>query len=528
MDSETEFSLVEAPPPVQPVYNRRVANLLDEEKGRFHQKTKRKRCDTWHGDENKQESQLDPDIEQGLNTKRKFARKNAWGYCSYADLITMALQRAPSKQMTLAEIYDWIVANIPFFKDKGDANSSVGWKNSIRHNLSLHDKFSRVTPTNATKNIGAYWTLVPENEQKDGTVTNNSVDSTPPPPPVSNNEQMASPRSPPNNIRKRSSTMPSSLNRPQRPSKYKRNAPDGRSISGDSGIDNSLSRQGSCASLATTNTVADEIARINLENSPSQQQQQQQTERAFDEHMQTINRHNREAKINPDNSVLVEIKLTGEQFELVKSGKFVVSLCPTDSIGDLGDPRLQLTNWNPKKNQLQRPRQQQERKPQRQQERQPPRRPMPPTYDSLQEHEMMRIEKPSNSDPQYIPIQRKNNQYSHPFSPLSSESSGLGQSYDSPPDYQATNQVQSVLLTENNLAQLELKLEEQAPMLNNNEAEVIEDDFKMEQTQRTNNDSTRSGMELSIDSNAEGMFDELYNDLNLYEFNDIYDMALNG
>ena len=74
MDSETEFSLVEAPPPVQPAYNRRVANLLDEEKGRFHQKTKRKRCDTWHGDENKQESQLDPDIEQGLNTKRKFAR----------------------------------------------------------------------------------------------------------------------------------------------------------------------------------------------------------------------------------------------------------------------------------------------------------------------------------------------------------------------------------------------------------------------------------------------------------------------
>ena len=55
----------------------------------------------------------------------------------------MALERAPSKQMTLAEIYDWIVANIPFFKDKGDHNSSIGWKNSIRHNLSLHDKFSR-------------------------------------------------------------------------------------------------------------------------------------------------------------------------------------------------------------------------------------------------------------------------------------------------------------------------------------------------------------------------------------------------
>jgi len=156
----------------------------------------------------------------------------------------MALERAPSKQMTLAEIYDWIVANIPFFKDKGDHNSSIGWKNSIRHNLSLHDKFSRVTPTNTTKveynfkstlfsskilgtikccgieysynfiqNIGAYWTLVPEN---DDTKTKGRSEMESMSPPAS-----TSVPSPPSNFRKRSSTMPTNLNRPQRPSKFK-------------------------------------------------------------------------------------------------------------------------------------------------------------------------------------------------------------------------------------------------------------------------------------------------------------------
>ena len=43
--------------------------------------------------------------------------------------------------MTLNEIYDWIVANIPLFKGDQETNSSVGWKNSIRHNLSLHSIF---------------------------------------------------------------------------------------------------------------------------------------------------------------------------------------------------------------------------------------------------------------------------------------------------------------------------------------------------------------------------------------------------
>ncbi|KAK8729524.1 hypothetical protein OTU49_008522, partial [Cherax quadricarinatus] len=55
-------------------------------------------------------------------------RRNAWGGKSYADLITSAINSAPEGRLTLAQIYDWVVANIPYFKDKGDSNSSAGWK----------------------------------------------------------------------------------------------------------------------------------------------------------------------------------------------------------------------------------------------------------------------------------------------------------------------------------------------------------------------------------------------------------------
>jgi len=63
------------------------------------------------------------------STPRKSAsRKNAWGNLSYADLITQAIESSPDKRLTLAQIYDWMVTNVPFFRDKGESNSSAGWK----------------------------------------------------------------------------------------------------------------------------------------------------------------------------------------------------------------------------------------------------------------------------------------------------------------------------------------------------------------------------------------------------------------
>ncbi|KAJ7304206.1 hypothetical protein JRQ81_011739 [Phrynocephalus forsythii] len=82
---------------------------------------------------------LDADV--GQLRKAKTSRRNAWGNLSYADLITKAIESSPEKRLTLSQIYDWMVRYVPYFKDKGDSNSSAGWKNSIRHNLSLHTRF---------------------------------------------------------------------------------------------------------------------------------------------------------------------------------------------------------------------------------------------------------------------------------------------------------------------------------------------------------------------------------------------------
>lgn len=71
----------------------------------------------------------------GLNTKKSGSRRNAWGNLSYADLITKAIQSSPEKRLTLSQIYDWMVQNVPYFKDKGDSTSSAGWKVSFMCNI---------------------------------------------------------------------------------------------------------------------------------------------------------------------------------------------------------------------------------------------------------------------------------------------------------------------------------------------------------------------------------------------------------
>lgn len=63
-----------------------------------------------------------------LPVKKNSSRRNAWGNLSYADLITQAITSAPDQRLTLSQIYDWMVTNVPYFKDKGDNNSSAGWK----------------------------------------------------------------------------------------------------------------------------------------------------------------------------------------------------------------------------------------------------------------------------------------------------------------------------------------------------------------------------------------------------------------
>ncbi|XP_072230636.1 forkhead box protein O1-A-like [Leuresthes tenuis] len=108
------------------------------------------------------QQQVPPPGVPPLGSQRKISssRRNAWGNMSYADLITKAIESSPEKRLTLSQIYDWMVKSVPYFKDKGDSNSSAGWKNSIRHNLSLHSRFVRIQNEGTGKS--SWWMLNPE------------------------------------------------------------------------------------------------------------------------------------------------------------------------------------------------------------------------------------------------------------------------------------------------------------------------------------------------------------------------------
>lgn len=73
---------------------------------------------------------------------------------SYIGLIAMAILSGTEQQKTLSEIYEWIAENYPYFRWRG-----TGWRNSIRHNLSLNDCF--VKANRASNGKGHYWAIHP-------------------------------------------------------------------------------------------------------------------------------------------------------------------------------------------------------------------------------------------------------------------------------------------------------------------------------------------------------------------------------
>eukprot|EP00061_Rhincodon_typus_P006525 g27250.t1 len=83
-----------------------------------------------HHHQQQQQQQQVPSTGAASAAQRKSSssRRNAWGNLSYADLITKAIESSPEKRLTLSQIYDWMVRSVPYFKDKGDSNSSAGWK----------------------------------------------------------------------------------------------------------------------------------------------------------------------------------------------------------------------------------------------------------------------------------------------------------------------------------------------------------------------------------------------------------------
>lgn len=73
---------------------------------------------------------------------------------SYIALIATAILSSPAQRLNLASIYMDIQGRFPYFRTSGQ-----GWKNSVRHNLSLNDCFVKLGRCEDGK--GSYWGIHP-------------------------------------------------------------------------------------------------------------------------------------------------------------------------------------------------------------------------------------------------------------------------------------------------------------------------------------------------------------------------------
>ncbi|KAJ8289004.1 hypothetical protein COCON_G00016630, partial [Conger conger] len=98
------------------------------------------------------QSDLPYDAKQNPNCKPPY---------SFSCLIFMAIEDSPSKRLPVKDIYNWILEHFPYF-----ANAPTGWKNSVRHNLSLNKCFKKVDKDRSQSiGKGSLWCIDPEYRQ---------------------------------------------------------------------------------------------------------------------------------------------------------------------------------------------------------------------------------------------------------------------------------------------------------------------------------------------------------------------------
>ncbi|XP_074498051.1 forkhead box protein N1 [Sebastes fasciatus] len=81
---------------------------------------------------------------------------------SYSILIFLALKNSKTGSLPVSEIYSFMTEHFPYFKSAPD-----GWKNSVRHNLSLNKCFEKVENKNGNSSRkGCLWALNPAKVEK--------------------------------------------------------------------------------------------------------------------------------------------------------------------------------------------------------------------------------------------------------------------------------------------------------------------------------------------------------------------------
>ena len=103
--------------------------------------------------------QTEVDSNQEKVVKKGGTRRQEKPPYSYIALIVMAIQSSPQRRLTLSEIYSFLQQRFTFFR-----GSYMGWKNSVRHNLSLNECFIKLPKSMGRPGKGHYWAIDPTAE----------------------------------------------------------------------------------------------------------------------------------------------------------------------------------------------------------------------------------------------------------------------------------------------------------------------------------------------------------------------------